>query len=145
MEKDKLDEGRKTFNEDKEKYEKFKMDLQAKSHQTEEEVRKVQSQIESLQNLIHELKKEDAEYESKMSKVEEEITLHKQHKKFLDLIAISSKNKKSVNQKQRNYMKMMREQQEHQDGEYGERQTFTNNYTNQRGGGSRVNDATFLT
>lgn len=27
MEKDKLDEGRKTFQEDKEKYEKFKMDL----------------------------------------------------------------------------------------------------------------------
>jgi len=32
MEKDKLDEGRKTFQEDKEKYEKFKMDLQSKSH-----------------------------------------------------------------------------------------------------------------
>ena len=31
MEKEKLDEGRKTFDEDKEKYEKFKMDLQAKS------------------------------------------------------------------------------------------------------------------
>ena len=31
MEKEKLDEGRKTFEEDKEKYEKFKMDLQAKS------------------------------------------------------------------------------------------------------------------
>ncbi len=27
MEKDKLDEGKKTFQEDKEKYEKFKMDL----------------------------------------------------------------------------------------------------------------------
>lgn len=27
MEKEKLDEGRKTFDEDKEKYEKFKMDL----------------------------------------------------------------------------------------------------------------------
>lgn len=32
MEKEKLDEGRKTFEEDKEKYEKFKLDLQAKSH-----------------------------------------------------------------------------------------------------------------
>ena len=42
MEKEKLDEGKKTFQEDKEKYEKFKMDLQAKSHQTEEEVRNVQ-------------------------------------------------------------------------------------------------------
>ena len=37
MEKDKLEEGRKTFLEDKEKYEKFKLDLQAKSHETEEE------------------------------------------------------------------------------------------------------------
>ncbi len=65
-----------------------------------------------------------------MSKVEEEITLHKQHKKFLDLIAIASKNKKAVNQKQRNYMKMLREQQENQEGDDYDRHTFTNNYTN---------------
>lgn len=62
MEKDKLDEGKKTFQEDKEKYEKFKMDLQSKSHQTEEEVRKVQKQIEDLTNYINEKKKEEAEY-----------------------------------------------------------------------------------
>ena len=31
MEKDKLEEGKKTFQEDKEKYDKFKMDLQEKS------------------------------------------------------------------------------------------------------------------
>ena len=31
MEKDKLEEGKKTFQEDKEKYEKFKLDLTAKS------------------------------------------------------------------------------------------------------------------
>lgn len=41
MEKDKLEEGKKTFQEDKEKYEKFKLDLTAKSQQTEDEVRKV--------------------------------------------------------------------------------------------------------
>ena len=41
MEKEKLEEGRKTFEEDKEKYEKFKMDLQAKSQQTDEEVKRV--------------------------------------------------------------------------------------------------------
>lgn len=40
MEKEKLDEGRKTFQEDKDKYEKFKQDLQTKSNETEEEVRK---------------------------------------------------------------------------------------------------------
>lgn len=32
MEKEKLDEGRKTFQEDKDKYEKFKQDLQARSN-----------------------------------------------------------------------------------------------------------------
>lgn len=48
MEKEKLDEGRKTFDEDKEKYEKFKMDLQAKSQQTDDEVKRVIQQIDSL-------------------------------------------------------------------------------------------------
>ena len=42
MEKDKLDEGKKTFQEDVEKYDKFKMDLQEKSRTTEEEVRVTQ-------------------------------------------------------------------------------------------------------
>jgi hypothetical protein len=46
MEKDKLEEGRKTFQEDKEKYEKFKLDLQARSHETEEESARVQQKIE---------------------------------------------------------------------------------------------------
>ena len=40
MEKDKLEEGKKTFQEDREKYEKFKLDLTAKSQSTEDEVRK---------------------------------------------------------------------------------------------------------
>jgi hypothetical protein len=41
MEKEKLDEGKKTFQEDKDKYEKFKQDLQAKSSETEEAVRTI--------------------------------------------------------------------------------------------------------
>ena len=48
MEKEKLDEGRKTFQEDKDKYEKIKQDLQTKSNETEEEVRKYQKHIEAL-------------------------------------------------------------------------------------------------
>ena len=53
--------------------------------------------IEDLTGYIHELKKEDGELNSKMSKIEEEITLHKAHKKFLDLIAIAANIKKPVN------------------------------------------------
>ena len=45
----------------------------------------------------YELKKEEAEVQSKMSKVDEEIQSHKQHKKFLDLIAIAAGEKKPVN------------------------------------------------
>ena len=48
MEKEKLDEGRKTFQEDKDKYEKFKQDLNQKSSETEEQVRQISKQIEAL-------------------------------------------------------------------------------------------------
>ena len=97
MEKDKLEEGKKTFHEDTEKYQKFKLDLTAKSQQTEDEVRKVQSKIESLTAQIATLKKQEAEILSKESKLEEEIVTHKASKKFLDLLAIASGNKKPVN------------------------------------------------
>ena len=43
------------------------------------------------------MKKVEAEFISKESKLEEEIVLHKASKKFLDLLAIASKNKKPVN------------------------------------------------
>lgn len=44
---------------------------------------------------------------SKESKLEEEILLHKESKKFLDLLAIASKVKKPVNQKKRNRRKTL--------------------------------------
>ena len=60
MEKEKLDEGRKTFQEDKDKYEKFKQDLQAKSTETEESVRKQHNKIEELLKEINNLRKEES-------------------------------------------------------------------------------------
>lgn len=57
MERDKLEEGKKTFQEDKEKYEKFKMDLQAKSQKAEEEVRGEQKKIEDLDMKHQECRK----------------------------------------------------------------------------------------
>ena len=68
MEKEKLDEGKKTFQEDSEKYAKFKEDLHNKSLKTEEEVRKVQRDIDMLQNCINELKKDEAQLISEDSK-----------------------------------------------------------------------------
>lgn len=73
MEKEKLDEGRKTFQEDKDKYEKFKQDLQAKSNQAEEEVRIRQREIEEHLGKINELKKRQSGLQSEDTKCEEEL------------------------------------------------------------------------
>ena len=64
--------------------------------------------------VIQNMKKQEAELTSKDSKLEEEITLHKTSKKFLDLIAIASKNKKPVNQKLRKKRKEILEMQENE-------------------------------
>ena len=106
MEKDKLEEGKKVFTEDKAKYEKFKLDLQAKSHQTEEESQLVSKQIERFMTQIHELRKLEGESANKISKIDEEIITHKASKKFLDVLAIASGNKIPVNQKKRKLQKM---------------------------------------
>lgn len=46
MDKEKLDEAMKTFQEDKDKYEKYKMDLQTQSSNAEESLRKMNRKIE---------------------------------------------------------------------------------------------------
>lgn len=105
MERDKLEEGKKTFHEDKEKYEKFKMDLQAKAQTTEEELRLKQKLIEDMVAQLQECKKKDEALNTSITKKEEEITAHKAHKKFLDLIAIASKHKTPIDQKERRKQK----------------------------------------
>jgi hypothetical protein len=69
MEKEKLDEGRKTFQEDQDIYTKVKEDLQFKSQQTEEECRRTLKQNEELLEKISELNKKKAELISKESKI----------------------------------------------------------------------------
>lgn len=95
MEKEKLDEGRKTFQEDKDKYDKFKQVLQQRSTEVEEEVRKVQKNIDKLQNELNELQKEKNKLSSDEVKMHEELQDYKRDKKFLDLLAIAD-GKKSV-------------------------------------------------
>ena len=89
MEKEKLDEGRKTFQEDKDKYDKFKQDLQQRSTEVEEEVRKISKKIEGLQSEINDLTKMENTLVSQESKYQEELYAFKRDKTFLDLLAIS--------------------------------------------------------
>ena len=109
MEKEKLDEGIKTFEEDTEKYKKFKMDLQAKSNKADDELKRVQQTIETMAAQISELKNLEQDFDSKMQKIDDEVTMHRKHKRFLDLIAIASKNKVPVNQQRRKMLKAMKE------------------------------------
>ena len=52
MEKEKLDEGQKTFQEDKDKYEKFKQDLSQRALMTENKIKAVQREIETQLGVI---------------------------------------------------------------------------------------------
>jgi predicted transcriptional regulator len=98
MEKEKLDDGKKIFQEDKDKYEKFKMDQQAKQTKTEDETREQNRKIEWLLTQINQLKKQESEIVSEESKILEELLVCKQHKKFLDLLAIGKGEKAFQNQ-----------------------------------------------
>ena len=73
MEKEKLNDGMKAFQEDKDKYEKYKIDLQQKQQQTEEAVRDVAKQCDKLQAEISSLKKVEATDISQESKFTEEL------------------------------------------------------------------------
>lgn len=57
MEKEKLNDGKKAFDEDKEKYEKYKIDLATKSAETEGHVRDVSKKCDELMAQINQLKK----------------------------------------------------------------------------------------
>ena len=89
MEKEKLDEGKKTFQEDKDKYEKFKQDLQAQSNLTEEQLRNTNRQIENLELELKELHKHNNYIKSQETRCVEDLQLYKRDKTFLDLLAIS--------------------------------------------------------
>jgi len=94
MEKERLDANKKTFQEDKDKYEKYKMDLQNKSSVTEDQVREANREIDQLLAEMHRLRKEESTLISSHSKTQEELNVCRTHKKFLDLLAIGAGQKK---------------------------------------------------
>lgn len=68
MEKEKLAEGKKTFQEDKDKYDKFRNDLASKALETEDKVKLVNKEIEVLLCKINQLRKEYSLLQSQESK-----------------------------------------------------------------------------
>jgi len=95
MEKERLDANKKTFDEDKDKYEKYKMDLQSKSSVTEDQVRDAHRKIDELLTEIHKLRKVESSLVSQQSKTMEDLTSCKTHKKFIDILSIGAGVKKA--------------------------------------------------
>ena len=90
MEKEKLEEAKKTFHEDKDKYEKYKNDLNEQSVKAEDKLRKMQKLAEKETLAINQLEKQEGQINSQMSKCQDDLKGHKKHKKFLDLLAIDA-------------------------------------------------------
>lgn len=99
MEKEKLEEAKKTFEEDKDKFTKYMDDLTKKAGETAEEVKRLTAvKNEKIQNITR-LAQEIQKKKSKIKKIDEELAVYKQHKQFLDTLAISA-GKKQVREKQ---------------------------------------------
>eukprot|EP00347_Sterkiella_histriomuscorum_P005172 403357620 len=71
MEKEKLEEAKKTFDEDRDKFQKYMEDLNRKAEETATDI-KIQKK------------------KSKIKQIDEKLVVYKQHKAFLDLLAISA-------------------------------------------------------
>ncbi|CDW84021.1 UNKNOWN [Stylonychia lemnae] len=95
MEKEKLQEAKKTFDEDKDKFQKYMDDLNRKAEETAFEVSKLISEKNEKMDRISELMNNIQLKKSKTKQIEEKLNLYKQHKKFLDGLAVSAGRKQA--------------------------------------------------
>lgn len=98
MEREKLEEAKKTFEEDQDKFKKYMTDLNDKTEKTTEEVKRlINDKAQKIQEIAN-IEMQIQEIKSEAKKIEESLTLYKQHKKFLDVLAISAGKKKAQKQ-----------------------------------------------
>lgn len=99
MEREKLEEAKKTFDEDKDKFQKYMDDLNRKAEETAAEVQKLTAdkneKMDRIGTLLHKIQQK----KSKTKQIEEKLLLYKQHKRFLDSLAVSAGKKQSVKRK----------------------------------------------
>lgn len=90
MEKEKLEEAKKTFDEDKDKFQKYMDDLNRKAEETAEDVKRLTNDKNEKLSMISGMQQGIQKKKSKIKKIEEELTIFKQHKQFLDTLAVSA-------------------------------------------------------
>ena len=87
MEKEKLEEAKKTFDEDKDKFQKYIDDLERKAQETAQQVKDQTVKKNKCMQDITELQTEIYKKSSRIKKINEELLVYKQYKVFLDGLA----------------------------------------------------------
>ena len=77
MEREKLEEARKTFDEDQDKFKKYMSDLTEKAEKTENEVKKLVVEKGNKATEIASIEQEIQDNKSEIKKIEEKLTLYK--------------------------------------------------------------------
>lgn len=99
MEKEKLEEARKTFEEDKDKFQKYMDDLNRKAEETAAEVQRLTVEKNERSEKISQLMSQIQLKKSKTKQIEEKLNLYKLQKRFLDTLAVSAGKKQSYRKK----------------------------------------------
>jgi len=96
MEKEKLEQAKKTFTEDSDKFHKYKKDLRDTTKDVQQEYEKAVAEKNQRVAEIKRLEGEKITIEQDIKRVEDNLGLYKLRKDFLDELAVSA-GKKSLN------------------------------------------------
>lgn len=88
MEQEKLDEAKKFLQEDNVKFEQLANDNEREAKKAGEAVTKKSDDKKELANKITELAAEEVQKDTQIKKYEDDLVKYKEHKKFLDILAI---------------------------------------------------------
>ena len=94
MEKEKLDEAKKFLEEDREKFEKLMNDSEKYAKSVADEVKMKQRIKQDLIKQKEEIESKIAQREATIKKHDDDLTVQKQHKHFLDILAMQAGKKK---------------------------------------------------
>ena len=88
MEQEKLDEAKKFLQEDNVKFEQLASDNEREAKKAGEAVTKKSDDKKDLMKKIAELEAEEIQKDTQIKKYEDDLVVYKEHKKFLDILAI---------------------------------------------------------
>ena len=88
MEQEKLDEAKKFLQEDNVKFEQLANDNEREAKKAGAAVTKKSEEKRALMKEIADLEAEEIQKDTQIKKYEDDLVIYKEHKKFLDILAI---------------------------------------------------------